>query len=669
MTPASVRLLQRALLGTVVVVTGLLIWTWRGNRQPPPPAAASGPPPSPGASAPARTENLVFRSFKGDKLSYSMSAREQVGQEGEEQHLRGVEFVFSYVSQKQPGTGTIKASSCLYNPTLQKALFEGAVVLTTADGFELKTEALAYRGDKEQARSEAPVEFKRGGLSGRSTGLTYQSQDGRLELPKDVYVRTEAAQGPPTEITAQRAELIREQGTMRFMGTVQVLQGDQKLESDTFEVDFGEDRVIYRARAVENVKVAMGAGPLPGTTAAPTGARGPRQLSCRKLDMWFRPDGGLREATATQDALLVIFPARGEPEERRRLRSDVIQFLFNETGGLGELRTARGTFFEAAPLNPKKKGALPVRTLSCQRLLAKMNPVGGDVSVVEFEGNLVFAQGRQKAVAQKAYFDGKDRGLYLMQEPELIDEEQGSHLRAQAIEIAANGNLAAREEVRHVVRRPGHKGAGLLGGAAPLQISAKTFAYEEATKTGRYTERALLRAGTDEVRAGTIELQEKDGQRRLEARGEVVALLHPQGEGQQGQPVDARAEEMRYDEAQRRLSFRGQSTIHQGVMDTKSPEATITFDETGAGMQSLVAGSPVEMTYGARKASGSRATYEPQAGRLNIVGEKVRMKDPEQEVEGRSLTLDLRDDRILVDGQEQVRTQTIFRGRKDAPRP
>ena len=42
---------------------------------------------------------------------------------------------------------------------------------------------------------------------------------------------------------------------------------------------------------------------------------------------------------------------------------------------------------------------------------------------------------------------------------------------------------------------------------------------------------------------------------------------------------------------------------------------------------------------------------------------------PEQEIEGRSLTLHLGDDRILVDGQEQVRTQTIIRGRKELPRP
>jgi lipopolysaccharide export system protein LptA len=77
----------------------------------------------------------------------------------------------------------------------------------------------------------------------------------------------------------------------------------------------------------------------------------------------------------------------------------------------------------------------------------------------------------------------------------------------------------------------------------------------------------------------------------------------------------------------------------------------------------------VEVTFGQRKASGARATYEPGPGTLTIVGDKVRMKDPEQVVEGRSLTLHLADDRILVDGQEQVRTQTIIRGRKEPPRP
>lgn len=656
------------MLGAAVLVAVALAWTWRGGQRAPVTAASASPGAAPTAAA--RTENLVFRSFKGERQSFSLAAREMVGQEQEEVRLNGVNFTFSYVSQGQPGSGTITADSCLYNPNHQRAVFQGAVKLRTADGFELSTESLTYRGDREVARSEVPVEFRRGGLSGRSRGFTYQAQEGRLEMPAEVFVRAESEQAAPTEITATRAELARDEGTMRFLDGVQVVQGDDRLQAKTFEVDFGEDRVIYRARAIEDVRVTTGAGALPGTTTVPAGARGPRQLACRKLDMWFRPGGLLQEMTATQDADLVLLPGKGEPAERRRLRSDVIQFVFDDSGRLTELRTARGTFFEATALAAKDKASTPVRTLSCQRLLGKVDPKTGHVTVIEFEGDLVFAQGSQKAVAQKAYYDGSNQGLYLIQEPELIDEEQGSHLRAQTIDVATpSGDLAARDDVRHVVRGKTRRPGGMLGGEAPLQISARRFAYEAASGTARYTEQALLRAGKDEVRGQEIQLQEKDGQRRLQASGGVATLLHPRGEGQHGKPMEARASEMSYDEGGRRAVFRGDVAIRQGEMATRSPEATLTLDAEGSALESLEAGSPVEVTYGARKASGARATYAPPAGTLTIVGERVRMKDAEQDIVGKSVTLHLADDRIVVHGQEQARTETIIRGRKEPPRP
>jgi lipopolysaccharide export system protein LptA len=669
MTPQGVRWVRRGILGGAVIVVAAMAWTWRGNQAgTPPPASPSAEGAQPAPSAAARTENLVFKSFKGERQSFSLAAREMVGKEQEEVRLKGVNFTFSYVSQGQPGKGTIQSESCLYNPNQQKAVFQGAVKLDTEDGLQLRTESLVYRGDKEVARSEDPVEYLRGGLSGRSTGFTYQAQEGRLEMPADVYVRSANSSGPPTEITAARAELMRSEGTLRFLGGVQVVQGAQKLRAHTFELDFGEDRVVYRARAIEQVRVDMAGGPVPGSTTAPSMARGPRQLSCRKLDMWFRPTGLLQEVTATQNAELVMLPGPKDPPERRRLRSDVIQFMFDEAGQMSELRTARGTTFDATALGKKKS---PPRTLSCQRLLAKMDPRSGDVSVVEFEGNLEFAQGKQKATAQKAYYDGTNQGLYLIESPELIDEEQGSQLTARGIDIATpTGNVAAKENVRHVMRSKTRTG-GLLGGDAPLQISSRYFVYDTASSTARYGENVLLRAGKDEIRGNRIQLQEKDGQRKLTAAGGVVALLHPKGEGQQGQPLDARASEMDYDEAARRAVFRGDTTIRQGDMATKSPEATLMLDAQGTGVESLVAGSPVDVTFGQRKASGALATYEPGKGTLTIVGENVMMKDPEsgQDIKGRSLTLHLADDRILVDGQERVRTETIIRGRKEPPRP
>ena len=73
------------------------------------------------------------------------------------------------------------------------------------------------------------------------------------------------------------------------------------------------------------------------------------------------------------------------------------------------------------------------------------------------------------------------------------------------------------------------------------------------------------------------------------------------------------------------------------------------------------------MQQGARRATGARGTYTPATETIVLVGEKVVLQDPTQQVEGRSLTFHVGDDRILVDGREEIRTQTIIR--KDTPRP
>ena len=50
-----------------------------------------------------------------------------------------------------------------------------------------------------------------------------------------------------------------------------------------------------------------------------------------------------------------------------------------------------------------------------------------------------------------------------------------------------------------------------------------------------------------------------------------------------------------------------------------------------------------------------------------IVGDKVVLQDPGQQIEGRTLTFHVGDDKIVVDGQEQVRTEAVIR--REPPRP
>jgi LPS export ABC transporter protein LptC len=165
----SARAVRLGLLALVLVVGLSVAFTYRRPARSAAPAARA----SPTLPAAARTENLVFRSFRKDEQSFSLSAREMVGREQEELRLQGVALSFTYTVHGKAQQGTITAEECVYQPAQQKAAFKGKVRLTSAEGFELLTDALVYRGDKGLVRTEDPVRFRRKDVSGTARGIAY----------------------------------------------------------------------------------------------------------------------------------------------------------------------------------------------------------------------------------------------------------------------------------------------------------------------------------------------------------------------------------------------------------------------------------------------------------------------------------------------------------------
>jgi len=678
-TPRTVRRLRAALMALVLGVGAAVGINFLRSE----PAGTATPPPSapPEATRSARADRFEYKSFKGDKEGFILRAEKMAGQEQEDVRLQGVDLTFTYMAKGQPGTGRIVSDEALINPSQQKGNFQGHVVVTTAEGLELRTESLIYRGDKQLARTDAPVQFKRKDVSGTSTGMTYEAEVGRLELPADVVLRIQDEGNPATDIKSARATLVREEGTMRFEGGVVLTQGRDVLKADRFEVDFGSDQTIYRARAIENVVLDTDTGVMPGT-APIAGGSGPRHLTCRKLDLWLRPNRSLEQAVAAPDADLTLLPGPKDPPEKRRLQARALNFRFDEQGRLYELEGQKDSAFDTDPIPPAR--GVP-RRLRCQSFLARVNAATGELKEVDFRRDVVFEQAPQKVTAEGASYDGASGVLTLRQGPELVDEEQGSRLKAGAIDVATRtGDLAARRDVRHILHRKGGGGQGLLMGAdQPALVTSTLMFYTDATKTAVYQQNALLRSGRDEIRASEIRLQQNapQGKWRLEASGGVVSFLYPQRQGPKDGPKDAadkgrdtsavegRARELVYTEDGQKAVYKGEVSIRQGDIATRSPEATLNFSADGSTIQTLVAGDPVEVQQGARRASGARGTYTPQTETMLLVGPKVVLKDPTQEVEGRSLTFHVGDDRVLVDGQEQVRTLTVIRNRKEPPKP
>src|SRR5437867_32492 len=262
MTPRAVRRVRAALLALVLLVGASVAFTFLRSRSAV--TATPEPPAPPEGSTSARAERFEYKSFKGEKEGWFLRALSMVGQEQEDVRLRGVDLTFTYMAKGQPGKGRIVSDEALINPTKQQGNFQGHVVVTTEDGLELHTETLLYRGDQQLAKTDAPVQFKRKDTSGTSTGMTYNAGEGRLELLSDVTVRIQDEDNPATDINAAHALLVRPEGSMRFDGGVRLTQAGDVLTADRFEVDFGSDQTIYRARAVENVVLDSTSGNLPG---------------------------------------------------------------------------------------------------------------------------------------------------------------------------------------------------------------------------------------------------------------------------------------------------------------------------------------------------------------------------------------------------------------------
>lgn len=656
------RLLRGGLLVLSAAVLLSVAWTLRrptpGGEAPVPQADKPS-----GSASPAgtRMDDLVYRNVKGGHESFVLRAKRMAGREQEQIKLEVVEMEFSYVAHGEPGRGAIASDECVYFPARQEAYFQGHVRLTTQDGVLLRTDQLVYKGQDGRASTEHPVEFHKQDLHGRAKSMDYDASASELLLFGDVFIRIDDERQDALEIESARATLRRAKGLTEFQDDVRLRRGGDRLTATRLTL-YGEEDQLDRMQATGDVVVRSTSQSLPGQPQARRVA-GPRELHCEIFDVELRPDRTLREAVARENAVLVVEPGPRQARERRTLKGSVLSFRWDEQGRLTEVLGQKDTEFIAEPLPPDKT---PPRRIRSRNFLALFDPETGLTQSALFNKNVEFERGAQKARAERGSFTAAESKLSLSEEPSLVDAEQGSRLEAETIELfTATGDARARHSVRHTLeRRPG-RSAGLPGSEAEAAlVTARVFQYEADAQLARYREGALLRSGKSELRA--VEIRSIDagpGQRRLEASGDVVTLLFPKpkpGEAEQA-PIDARAQEMAYDEAKREIVYKGGTVLTQADVRTKSPQAILLLTRDGGDLERLEAFDPVELKQTTRTATGQRAVYTPADKTIVVTGDKVELKDETQQVQGRTLTFFVGDERILVDGRDEARTETILK--------
>jgi lipopolysaccharide export system protein LptA len=176
----------------------------------------------------------------------------------------------------------------------------------------------------------------------------------------------------------------------------------------------------------------------------------------------------------------------------------------------------------------------------------------------------------------------------------------------------------------------------------------------------------VLFQGTTSIKADTITLDDKQGD--LTASGGVVSVLPIAGKSASGSSSTStgKAAEFQFQDAKRLAVFSKDAQLDgiQGNLQADRIELRLApKDNTLERLEAQ--GTTVRVVIEKREATGTQLTYLPDDEQYKLVGSPVKFVESCRETTGRTLTFFRGSERILVDGNQEQRTQS--KGNSNCP--
>ena len=578
-------------------------------------------------------------------------------------------------------------------------VLEGNVHLTASDGLDMRTERATYLEGEGVIRAAGPVTFSRGRMSGSGVGFSYDKNQDRLRILKDVVIRGAAggnAEGeqPPMELTSSTMALDRVADVARFEKAFKLTRGTEVIEAahGSAFLTPDEDRLrLLELRGGSSISPAAGG---PGSLQKMTG---------RDIDLTYAADG-----ETLQHALIVgngVMLVAGEAQQAsRRLSADTFDVPLGATGTRPTALTARGR----VELDlPAEKG-IAARTITAENLDAKGDEANGLTSAT-FSNRVVLRErgaGAERSasselvqVALKPGFSAIDEATFL-KPVEFVDGKMTARaargryvLGAGTLDLSGSEPGVARPNVRDdrisidataidiVLEGPKVHGKGAVRTALqpskdgsetktpsmfkkdqPVNVTADDLKYDGGAEQALYTGNAQLWQADTTIKGVQITIESKTGD--LKASGDPVAttalLTQTTKDGKkEATRANAKSKELTYQESERRATYTGEAYLNGPQGELRSPRIELYLKPSGDEVDRVEAYDGVTLTEPKRKTSGDRLTYTAADEKYLITGRPVKVEDEcSGTTEGRSLTYLKGADRIVVDGNEQMRTRT-----------
>lgn len=204
-----------------------------------------------------------------------------------------------------------------------------------------------------------------------------------------------------------------------------------------------------------------------------------------------------------------------------------------------------------------------------------------------------------------------------------------------------------------------------------MQIIAESLTYDEVQRRGEYQGQAVLLQGQTQINADSLTIDESKGD--LIAVGKVItSLAILRKDATAGTPSPAtigRGGSFTYTDQGRRATYLTAATLDGETGNLRAEKIEIVLAPEENSLSRLEAIDKVTALVDKRTVTGARLSAVPADEKYVVNGAPVTMVDADcQELSGKTLTFFKASDRVQVDGNDEIRTQTKGGG-KCAPTP
>ena len=583
---------------------------------------------------------------------------------------------------------------------------QGDVKLETNDGLTAFSEQATYADAENIVKAPGPVRFTRGRMSGTGIGFTYDEQRNTLWLLDQavIHVAPEGTSGP-MDVTAGAFGFARTDRYMRFERTMHMDREGQTIDANEAVVHLFTDRDepdLIELRGDSRVSGGTGMGALQSMSArdmnldyrddgrslqqatlagqsaiqlAGKGGASGQALKGEFLEISLAPDGSVSSLSSRQN-VTVTLPATRDTAART-IRSNVL----TATGGAQGLSAMN--FTEGVNYTEAATRTQGVRAARAQSLVAALDPAAGTLQEATFTGTFQFTDGPLTATSNLAKYRIGAGTLALSgkqgtADPQIKDE--ALTIEATTIDVTLNPRkMVATGKVRSALMPPGKsagaagpgKRPGLLSDQDPVQIIAESLTYDEVQRRGEYQGQAVLLQGQTQINADSLTIDESKGD--LIAVGKVItSLAILRKDATAGTPSPAtigRSGSFTYTDQGRRATYLTAATLDGETGNLRAEKIEIMLAPEENSLSRLEAIDKVTALVDKRTVTGARLSYVPADEKYVVNGAPVTMVDADcQELSGKTLTFFKASDRVQVDGNDEIRTQTKGGG-KCAPTP